>query len=121
MVRTKPARKVRTRGQATLAKALDARAITQAEVVEAVGAAQSSVSNWATGEGRPDACQREALRRCFGIPLAWWFTEDERARLGRMRQRAVLASIRHAQSISRPMETRKVNGRRPVGCSEGRA
>ena len=117
---------VRTKGQATLKRALDQKLITQAEVAEATGASQPSVCAWAGAKSRPLPVEREALRRCYAIPVAWWLTDPERKRLGRLRLRRALVSVRHAARVPPGTRFRKVNNRTGDSmdrsdCSAGRA
>lgn len=75
-----------TRGRSALQRALDAGTVTQVQVGEATGAAQSTVSGWRGGTGRPDAFQREALDKLLGIAPGAWISAEERERLRRVRR-----------------------------------
>src|ERR1700677_3174660 len=100
---------VRTKGQAALARAFALKTVTQAAVASAVEASQPSVCAWASGKNRPDAVQREALRRSYAIPVAWWLTSEERERLGRVRRRLALVSG-HAAKMPTRVTPRKMRG-----------
>lgn len=75
-----------TIGRAKLQRAFKRRQITQADLGGYTEAAQSTVSGWATGLGRPDAMQRAVLWKLLGIAPVAWFTREERERLRGLRR-----------------------------------
>ena len=47
-------------------------------LARSIGAAQSAISAWCRGTGRPDCHMRAVVEVLFGIPPNLWLTSDER-------------------------------------------
>lgn len=86
---------VLTQGREALRAYLDGDdAISQKKLADKLGVKQPSVSAWVSGSSRPETHLREALELLTGIPAESWKTEDERAKVERVREGICAPSLK---------------------------